>query len=115
MLCGLLWVYALGTQYRLGTYAIILLMANSKVVLSGSNSDGDQYSVSLTVSDNKWTKSEPSGANKVFATASGVWSRAVNITTLFKADGTTRVGQFTPLVPESAKKGDSGTGDSFET
>jgi len=89
--------------------------ANSVVTLKGSNQDGDQFTVTLTISNNKWTKFEPSSAKKVFTTPSGVWSRAVNVVTLFKADATSRVAQFKPLVPETAQAGQTGTGDEFES
>lgn len=89
--------------------------ANSVVILKGTDVDSDPFTVTLTISNNKWTKVEPNGANKVFKTAGGVWMRADNIVTLFKNDATTRVGQFKPLVPETAQQGQHGNGDEFET
>jgi len=67
------------------------------------------------VPNNKWTATLPAGADPIFKTKVGVWQRAVNITSLFKNDAHSRVGNLTPFVPESAKRGDIGNGKSEET
>jgi len=90
-------------------------MVNNRLTIKGTNQDGAKYTVVLTIAGNTWTKTEPRSASDVFKTATGLWSRAVNITTLFRADNKTKVGTFNPLIPESAKVGDSGTGISSET
>jgi len=63
---------------------------------------------------NKWTETEPGGASKVFTTKAGVWSRAVNIVDMNGPDGKSKIGQLHPLIPDSAKKGDTGRGESEE-
>ena len=68
--------------------------------------------IQLVLADTTWEKFETS--NYFFKTKSGVYSRAVNVVTLFQKDGATRVGQLHPLVPETAKPGDKGQGHSFE-
>jgi hypothetical protein len=90
-------------------------MANSQITLNGTDLGGNQFTVVLTLANNKWVKTEPGGVNQIFLAANGVWMRAVNIVTLFQADAVTRVGQFTPLVPETANAGDVGNGNEFET
>jgi hypothetical protein len=84
------------------------------LVLSGKSTDGDSLTITLTMSGNKWTETEPAGASKVFKTKSGVWSRAVNIVDMNGPDGKSKVAQLHPLVPENAKKGDAGKGESEE-
>jgi hypothetical protein len=92
-------------------------MANKSVALHGIDDTNpvNTVEIQLSVSDNKWAKSEPNGASNVFKTSKGVWMRASTITTLFANDATTRVGQLKPMDPAGAKKGDKGRGDSFET
>jgi hypothetical protein len=88
------------------------------ISISGTASDGSQNKFNLTVmtdGSGLWQAGEPGGTSNVFATKAGVWMRAVNITTLFKNDATTRVAQLTPLVPETAKPNDQGQGHNFET
>jgi hypothetical protein len=79
--------------------------------------DGERkYYAGLTLyKNNSWVESEAGGASNVFTTKRGLWSRAVNVVTLFKNDNTTRVGQLRDLLPENARKGDTGGGSSFET
>ena len=92
-------------------------MANKSTTLHGVDDIDPSHTVDivLSVPDNKWTKTEPNGASNIFKTKSGVWMRAVNVTTLFANDATTKVGQLKPLDPAGAKKGDKGDGSSFET
>lgn len=91
-------------------------MAN-KSTLHGIDTDDPSRTVTivLSVPDNKWSKTEPGGASHIFKTKSGVWMKAVNVTTLFASDATTRVGQLKPLDPAGAKVKDKGRGESFET
>lgn len=88
---------------------------NQTVSITGTSSDGNPFKLTLTVANNKWTESEQNGASKVFTTKSGVWERANNIVSLNKNDNKTRVATLNPLVPESAHKGDNGSGSAAES
>jgi len=90
--------------------AAISATENTTVAISGTSSDGDAYSITFTIKNNKWSESEPSNSSKVFTTHSGVWQRGDNVTTLFKSDAATKVGTLKGFFPESAKKGLTGTG-----
>lgn len=88
------------------------------VSFSGIANDGSQNTFNLTVmldGSSAWQAGEPGGTSNIFNTKNGVWMRADNITTLFQKDAITRIAQLTPLVPETAKKNDSGQGHNFET
>ena len=92
-------------------------MANKSLTLHGVD-DVDAFhtiEITLSVADNKWTKTEPNNASDIFKTKTGLWMRAHTITTLFAADATTKVGSLSPLDPASARKNDTGAGKSFET
>jgi hypothetical protein len=92
-------------------------MPGNFVSINGTANDGSQHKVRLTVrlDDNTWQAGEPSGTSLIFATKKGVWMRAVNIVTLFREDAQNKVGQLSPLVPETVAVGDMGQGHSFET
>jgi hypothetical protein len=88
---------------------------NTQVVLKGTSGDGDPYTLTFTIANNKWTESEPAGASKVFKTKTGVWERGVNIVSLNKSDNTTKVGHLNGIVPESVPSGATGDGGADET
>jgi hypothetical protein len=81
----------------------------------GTSGDGDPYTLTLTIANNKWTESEPAGASKVFKTKTGVWERGVNLVSLNKSDNTTKVGHLNGIVPESVPSGATGDGGADET
>jgi hypothetical protein len=88
---------------------------NKQVTIKGTSGDGDPYTLTLTIANNKWTESEPAGASKVFTTKTGVWERAVNIVSLNKSDNKTKVGHLNGIVPESVASGATGDGGADET
>jgi hypothetical protein len=88
----------------------------STVKLRGRETTGDDpgatFAITLTIGDNTWTEVEPGGVSKVFKVKKGVWSRAIKDVDLTSSDGKTKIGKLHELFPESAKRGDKGTGDS---
>lgn len=88
---------------------------NTQVTIKGTSADGDPYTLTLTIANNKWTESEPAGASKVFKTKAGVWERGINLVSLNKNDNTTKVGHLNGIVPESVSSGATGDGGADET
>jgi hypothetical protein len=88
---------------------------NKAVHLECVDDEGGKFSLDFLIPGNKWEANLPVGTKPVFKTRSGVWQRAINITTLYKKDATTRVGALNPFVPESAQKDEVGKGKCEET
>jgi hypothetical protein len=91
---------------------------NGIVTISGTSSEGDKFTLVLTISDRKWAESEPNNASKVFNTKKGDWvlAPAGNVVNLLvkKGDPTTP-GRLDGMVPTTVQSGATGNGRAFES
>jgi hypothetical protein len=86
-------------------------------LLGTADDDVGRHTVSIQLIPNqlKWSKSEPGSASKIFKTVRGNYGvTAPNYVYLNDGRGT-NVGELHPLVPGTAKKGDTGNGKAYET
>jgi len=89
------------------------------VSIVGKNVDTtDPHTVGITLSlaTKTWTESEPGNRHHYFNTGGGVYIEvAPNLVILRDQDNKTRVGQLNPIEPDTAKRGDTGSGKSDES
>jgi hypothetical protein len=89
------------------------------VSLVGRNvdtSDPNTVGITLSIATGTWSESEPGNRHHFFKTDKGKYFVvAPNLVILRDQNNTVRVGQLNPIQPQTAKKGDVGTGKSDET
>jgi hypothetical protein len=77
-------------------------------------SDPKAFGLTLVIANTTWTVSEPGNAMHFFTTKRGSYVRINNVVSLL--DGAKKeVGRLNNIVPESAKKGDTGNGRAEES
>lgn len=77
-------------------------------------SDPKAFGLTLVIANTTWIESEPGNATHFFTTKRGSYVRINNVVSLL--DGSKKeVGRLNNIVPDSAKKGDTGNGDAEES